>query len=44
MVLGQPDGGEAGLVGGLDLVETVLEQYMFVFVRPGTGQSELVEQ
>ena len=37
VVLGEPDGGEAGLVGGLDLVEAVLEQDVLVVVRPGTG-------
>ena len=30
VVLGQPDGGEAGLVGELDLIESVLEELAFV--------------
>ena len=44
VVLGQPDGGEARLIGGLDLVEAVLEQDVLVVVRPRTGQGEFVEQ
>ena len=35
VVLGQPDGGEARLVGGLDLVEALLQQDVFVVGRPG---------
>jgi hypothetical protein len=34
VVLGQPHRGEAGLVGGLHLVETVLEQLVLVVVTP----------
>ena len=37
VVLGQPDRGEAGLVGGLDLVETVLQQDVLVVRLPGAG-------
>jgi hypothetical protein len=37
MVLGQPDGGEAGLIGGLDLVEAVFQQDVLVVVRPWAG-------
>jgi hypothetical protein len=34
VVFGQPDGGEAGLVGRLDLVETLFEQDVLVIGRP----------
>ncbi len=44
VVLGQPDGGEAGLVGELDLIESVLEELAFVVVGPRPRQRELVEQ
>ena len=44
VVLGQPDGGEAGLVGELDLVESVLEELAFVVIGPRPRQRELVEQ
>ena len=44
VVLGQPDRGEAGLVGRLDLVETVLEQVVLVVRCPRPGQGEFVEQ
>jgi hypothetical protein len=37
VVLGQPDRGEARLIGGLDLVETVLQQDVLVVRLPGTG-------
>ncbi len=44
VVLGQPDRGEAGLVGGLHLVEAVLEQLVLVVVTPRPRQREFVEQ
>ena len=44
VVLGEPHRGEAGLVGGLHLVETVLEQLVLVVLRPRPRQRELVEQ
>ena len=44
VVLGEPDGGEAGLVGGLHLVEAVLEQLVLVVLGPRPGQREFVEQ
>jgi hypothetical protein len=44
VVLGEPDGREPRLVSGLDLVETVLEQFVLVLVRPRAGKRELVEQ
>ncbi len=37
VVLGQPDRGEAGLIGRLDLIEAVFQQDMLVVGRPGAG-------
>ena len=44
VMLGQPDGGEPRLVGGLHLVQAFLQHDMFVIRRPRARQSELVEQ
>ena len=44
VVLGQPHRREAGLVGGLHLVETVLEKLVLVIVTPRPRQREFVEQ
>ena len=44
VVLGEPHGGESGLVGGLDLVEALLQQDPFVVRHPRARQGELVEQ
>ena len=32
------------MISGLDLVETVLEQFVLVLVRPRAGKRKLVEQ
>ena len=44
VVLGEPDGGEARLVGGLDLIEALLQHDLLVVGLPGPRQGELVEQ
>ncbi len=44
VVLGQPHRGEPGLVGGLHLVETVLEKLVLIIVTPRPRQREFVEQ
>ena len=44
VMLGEPDGRKSGFVGELHLVEAVLEQLVFVILRPRSGQRELVEQ
>ena len=44
VVLGEPDCGEAGLVGGLDLVQALLQHDPLVIGRPGARQGEFVEQ
>ncbi len=44
VVLGQPHRREARLVGGLHLIEAVLEEQAFVVIGPGAGQGEFVEQ